>query len=175
MAFPKASLCALTLICLVLAACQPAPQSAQKAASQADLSQINTLRDQFAAAYNAGDASAVARLYTDDAIMLPAHQPAVEGRQAIQASLQTTFQSHTAKMVITPLETQVFGDWAYDRGAFSVTVTPKAGGKPVEDAGKYLVMLKRLPDGSWRVHRHIDNSNNPLPKPPAAKKGKKKK
>ncbi len=62
----------------------------------------------------------------------------------------------------TPLETQVAGDWAYDRGNYTVTVTPKSG-KPMEASAKYLIIVKRQPDGSWKVYREISNSNNPPP------------
>ncbi len=123
-----------------------------------------------AAISSTGDAAAAAATYTDDAVMMPAHRPAVEGRQAIQDSYQAVFQGNTAKIALTALETQVAGDWAYDRGTHAITITPKAGGSAMEDSGKYLVILKRQADGSWKVYRDIDNSNNPIPAPAAKKK-----
>jgi ketosteroid isomerase-like protein len=56
----------------------------------------------------------------------------------------------------------VAGDWAYDRGNYTLTVTPKPG-KPMEESGKYLAVCKRQPDGSWKISRLIYNSNNPPP------------
>jgi ketosteroid isomerase-like protein len=44
-----------------------------------------------------------------------------------------------------------------------MSIAPKAGGTPMEDAGKYLVILQRQPDGGWKVTRDIDNSSRPLP------------
>jgi uncharacterized protein (TIGR02246 family) len=153
------------------AGCQPAPQPQQKAAAPPDPAPINALRDQFGAAYNSGDAAAVANLYSEDGVALPAHQPAIEGRAAIQQWLQGFFAENTAKLVITSQELQIAGDWAYDRGMFTMTLTPKkGGGKPIEDAGKYLVILKRQADGAWKVHRDMDNSNNPMAPPPGARK-----
>jgi uncharacterized protein (TIGR02246 family) len=166
----KLGLFTLALVCIALIACQPASTPAEKAAAAPDPAPISALRDQVTAAYNAGNAAEVANLYTDDAIVMAAHEPAVEGKQAIQASLQAFFQNNTARMTLTAQETQIAGDWAYDRGAASMTVTPKAGGKPIADSGKYLTILKRLPGGSWKVHRGMDNSNNPLPMPPGRKK-----
>ena len=43
------------------------------------------------------------------------------------------------------------------------TLTPKAGGEPTEDSGKWLGILKRQPNGSWKVHRDIWNSDKPFP------------
>lgn len=170
MTLRKFGLFTLALVCIVLTACQPTSTPGEKAAAPPDPAPLNALRDQFMAAENAGNAAEVANLYTDDAIVMAPHEPAVEGRQAILASLQAFFQNNTVKPTLTAQETQIAGDWAYERGTFSWTVTPKAGGKPIEDSGKYLVILKRLPDGSWKVHRDMDNSNNPLPVPPGRKK-----
>ncbi len=152
---------ALTLI-MMLAACTPTPPPEPKRDAAADMKTINACRDQYVAAVNAGDAVAVAATLTDDAIDMGQYEPAVEGKQAIQASYETMFKEHTVKIALTPLETQVLGDWGYDRGTYTITVTPKTG-KPFEDSGKYLDILKRLPDGSWKVSRSIYNTSNPPP------------
>ena len=100
---------------------------------------------------------------------MPPDQAAVEGKQAIQAMYEALFKENALKHAHAPLETQVAGDWAYQRGSYANTVSPKSG-KPTEQTGKYLLIAKRQPDGSWKWHRLIYNSNNP---PPAAA-GKKK-
>jgi uncharacterized protein (TIGR02246 family) len=128
-----------------------------------DPAPINALRDQYSAAYNANDAAAVANLYADDAVSMGNHQATLEGKQAIQAYLQGQFEQNTVAMTISPQETEIAGDWAYDRGTFTITLTPKAKGKAAEDAGRYIVVLKKQADGSWKVYREIDNSSNPMP------------
>ncbi|MCL5005750.1 MAG: hypothetical protein M1404_04390 [Acidobacteria bacterium] len=50
------------------------------------------------------------------------------------------------------------GDWAYERGNITETVTPKSG-KPLERSLKYLAILNRQADGAWKIHLDIDNSN----------------
>ena len=50
-----------------------------------DKATIQSLSDQFAKAFNAGDAAAVAALYTEDAIILPPGGEMMKGRSAIQA------------------------------------------------------------------------------------------
>ena len=89
--------------------------------------------------------------------------------QAIQASYEAMFKENAVKFVPTPFETQVAGDWAYDRGNATVTVTPKSG-KQMEESVKYLVIVKRQPDGSWKIYRLISNSNNPPPSVAGKKK-----
>lgn len=172
MALRKCDLLTTALVCIVLSACQPASGPGEKAAAP-DPAPINALRDQFVAAFNAGNAAEVANIYTDDAILMLPNEPAFEGKQAIQAGFQALFQNNsdnTLRLTMTAQEIQIAGDWAYERGTSSMTITPKAGGKPIEDSRKYLVIFKRLSGGPWKAHRDTDSSNYPLPEPPGEKK-----
>jgi ketosteroid isomerase-like protein len=50
-----------------------------------------------------------------------------------------------------------------------VHVTPKtAGASMVMQNGKYLVILQKQTDGSWKIARDINNSSDPSPAPAAA-------
>ena len=151
---------------LTFPGCQSSPNPGEKKDVAADTAAVNALRGKYVAAFNANDAAALAALYADDAIVMAENQPAVEGRPAIQSRYEAMFKANTVKIAVTPLETQVAGDWAFDRGNGTVTITPKSG-RPVEESDKYLVILKRLPGGLWKVYRETDNSNSP-PAGPAA-------
>jgi ketosteroid isomerase-like protein len=50
---------------------------------------------------------------------------------------------------------------AYAVGEYRATLTPKkAGAKPLPtDVGKYLEVLKRQPDGSWKIVYDMWSSN----------------
>ena len=61
--------------------------------------------------------------------------------------------------VINNEEVQVAGDWAFSRGTYTLSITPKAGGEEIFIDGKYMTILKRQTDGSWKIHRDIFNSN----------------
>ena len=152
---------ALTSI-LTFTGCQTAPTPEPKRDVAADTTAIHALIDKVSAAFNSNDAGATAATYVDDAIMMNPNQAAAEGKQAIQAAYEAIFKENVAKIVHTPLETQVAGDWAYQRGSYAQSFTPKSG-KPLEDSGKFLEILKRQPDGSWKSHRLIYNSDNPAP------------
>jgi hypothetical protein len=60
------------------------------------------------------------------------------------------------------LEIQGQGDLAYDRGTYSMTVTPP-GLAPIEDHGKYLSIWRKQADGSWKITHAMFNSDPPLP------------
>lgn len=151
---------------LTFAGCQTAPKPEEKMDVAADTAAINALRDKVTAAFNSTDAAALAATYADDAIMMNPNQEPVEGKPAIQASYEAMFKENAGTVAISlalsPLETQVAGDWAYDRGNSTSTITPKSG-KPVEQLGKYLVIAKRQTDGSWKLYREMSNMNSPPP------------
>ena len=111
-------------------------------------------------------------LFTDDAISMPPNQAAVQGKTAILTWEEafppiSNFQEQS-------LELEGQGDLAYDRGTYSMTITPP-GAAPIEDRGEYLFILRKQADGSWKFVRVMYNSDLPLPAPekpvgPAKKK-----
>lgn len=134
------------------------PQLEQERNHAADFNAVGAAHDQYATAFNSNEAKAVAAFYAEDAVLMLPGIPAIQGRQAIQAMFEEYFKHNAAKMKHTPLDTQVSGDWAYERGKIREAVTPMSG-QPMERSLKYLAILKRQADGAWRVHVDIDNSN----------------
>jgi len=157
-----------TLSAIVLAAA--CGGSSNPAATPGDTAPIDEARNQYIAAYNAGDAAAVAALYADDAISMPDHHAALTGKAEIESYLRDTFGKYNSNITITPGETEVMGDVAHEHGTFTVSMTPKDGGNAMTDTGKYLVILKRGSDGRWLLHHDIDNTDVPPPAPATASK-----
>src|SRR5258706_6142048 len=91
---------------LLLATCLTligtAPAMAQSKAA------IQKLNDQWVAAFNKGDAAAVAAMYTQDAYVLPAGAPMVKGRAAIEAFMRQTMQQ-IGDFKITTLDVKPLG------------------------------------------------------------------
>src|SRR5580765_2367916 len=160
----------LALVATVtLGACAP---GAPDVNAPADITAVNALRASFVAAFNANDAEAVGNNFTADAVGMYNHQPTNSGRAAIIASDKATFAQMAMKIELTPDETKTMGSGGFDRGTFKMTITPKAGGAPMNDEGRYLVLLEKGADGSWKVSRDIGNSSLPMPMPPPPDKGK---
>jgi uncharacterized protein (TIGR02246 family) len=165
---------ACAVLVVGLAACAPPPAAPAMNAPE-DLAAIDVVRSSFVASFNAGDAAAIGALWTDDGVSQPNHAPTATGREAIVAAQTANFGQMTFNVVVTPDETKTMGTWGFDRGRYTMTITPKAGGAPMKDEGRYLVLLQKGTDGKWRVSHDIDNSTLPMPMPPMpepAAKGK---
>ena len=130
---------------------------------EADLKAIESVRDAHVAALNAGDARGWASQFTDDGVQMPPHMPANIGRAAIEAWTAGFMKMFNAAFALSVDEVRVLGEWAFERGAYTIGLDPKAGGPAMEDAGKYITIYRRKPDNSWGMARDIWNSSSPLP------------
>ena len=145
-------------------AAQSAPKPTAKAAS-VDAA-IRAVADTYVKATLAGDAKAIAALYTEDATEMPPNQPPIKGRAAIQQYYEKALAgAKFASFSLNHLESHAVGDNGYDVGTYRQNVAA-AGGAGIDDTGKYVVILKRS-GGSWKVAYAIYSSNLPLPGGPA--------
>ena len=119
---------------------------------------IDGQNKKFGAAVAAGDAAAIAAMYTEDATMLPPNAEPVKGRAAVQKAWQENIAGGVKGLALTATEVESHGDTAHEVGAYSVK---DAAGKEI-DRGKYLVVWKRQ-QGQWKLHRDIWNSSVPTP------------
>jgi len=101
-------------------------------------------------ASQAGDIDTVLGLMTDDVVfMVPGREPF--GKEAFAAASQGM---SGMRMVGSSdiRELVVLGDIAYLRNHIALTVTPP-GGAPMRRAGYTLTILRKGPDGRWRLAR----------------------
>lgn len=144
----------------LIAACAPEPMTPPDTSAQDEMA-VDQLRSAWEAAYTAGDAAALAGLYTQDAVAMYNEEPSVNGRAAIQAYYEAMFAEVTIDGGLTSEVMDVDGDLAFDSGTFSATITPKAGGDPTQRMVRYVVIVRRDTDGSWRLARTISNLQEP--------------
>ena len=147
-----------------------AAASAQQKPAAGDEAAIAKVRTAYQTAAGTQDGAAMAKLYTPDGVEMPPNGPAAKGRAAIEAfhkAFGQQFMMHG--MTITPTETKVHGEYAYDIGTYKQGLMPMKGGAVVDDKGKYVVLLKKDASGNWLVTHAIYNSDVPLPPPPAKK------
>jgi uncharacterized protein (TIGR02246 family) len=114
---------------------------------------IQKLEDQWAAAFNKGDAVAVAAFYADDAYVLPAGAPMVNGHDAIQSYLAQAAQQ-IGDVKCTTIDVKPLGRKAA-REIGTCTFKTK-GATPQDSALKYAVVWVKT-DSGWKLIQDIWN------------------
>jgi ketosteroid isomerase-like protein len=64
-------------------------------------------------------------------------------------------------MVIQPEEVRILGDWAYAHGSYAFEMAPKEGGGTRRWSGKFLDILEKQVDGSWKIAIDCHNYDAP--------------
>ena len=136
--------------------------SEQTTTTRADSEAIDRVRDAHIAALNRGDAAAFAAVFSEDAVQMPPNEPANVGTGAILRWAQGLLSHFGVQFSLSVEEVRAAGDWAFERGAYTILLSPKGGGA-LQDVGKYITIYQRQPDGSWKTARDIWNSNSPSP------------
>ena len=124
-----------------------------------DLRKIQELDKKDIAASIAQDYESLIELWDEDCIAIPPDKDPVIGIYQIKRWLN---QSKEIDYEVTRyehnfVERKIIGDWAFEWGTFISTAVPQDEGPPVESSGKLLRILKRQPDGEWKVSRAIWN------------------
>jgi uncharacterized protein (TIGR02246 family) len=118
---------------------------------------IEQVNSQVMAAFNAGDAAAIASLYSDTAKMLPPDATEIAGREAIQELWQSWLDDGLKDLTLEAIEVEASGDLAYEIGSFSMQA-PAENNTMMMATGNYVVVWKRGADGNWRLH--VDTWND---------------
>ena len=162
----RSSILLLGMSCLsfsMVSACAPLGErkSNEPSRSEADVEAIKSVNVVLIDAFNAGDVSTAVGLVMEGAVDLPPHRPAVVGKEAIRSFLQSDVDRFTMNFADEIVEVEIGGDLAVIWSNYTVTLTPRDGGEPIVNNGKWLKVLKRQPDGSWKFFRNIWNSDLP--------------
>jgi uncharacterized protein (TIGR02246 family) len=118
---------------------------------------VRAITPRFVEAYNRKDAAAAVRDYADDAKVLPPNMPMVSGKQGIQAFWKMAMDMGV-HLDLQAADLVVDGGTAYERGI--ATMTTQAGAaQPKTSKGKYVTVMRRQSDGSWKLVLDIWNSD----------------
>ena len=147
--------CLAAVLALALGAC--AHGGARPA--EADVQALRAVNDAYRRAWLANDSEGVMRLFAPDAVLMPHHglQPVV-GSDEIRAF----WFAPGPATAITRLDLQlddisIRGDTGLVRGRSQVewTVAKDGGVERWMNAGTFLTVLRRGPDGTWLITHHM--------------------
>ena len=137
---------------------------AREKSEAADRAAIEALWNEYARSAAEADVDAFLAIHDQDAYKMPQDQ------QMFQLwKIETQFRSqrlakaeaYKTQMRVEPTEIVIMGDYAYTMGTYYKTDTPKSGGTPIVTDGKFLTVLIKGEDGTWRILRDCYNSNVP--------------
>lgn len=87
---------------------------------------LDLVRERHIAAFNDGDVNAWVGAFTADGVQSPPpNAPASLGRESIRAWSQALIAAFLVNFALAVDEVQVPGDWAFERGTYTINLTPK--------------------------------------------------
>jgi uncharacterized protein (TIGR02246 family) len=129
---------------------------------ESDLKVMDQVRQTHVAAVNSTNAEDWVEMFTEDGVQMPPFAPANIGRKMMINWVRGFLDVFgLADFALSVAELQVIGDWAFERGTYTINFTHKPNGQVIPDACKYITIWQRLPDGAWAMARDIWNSNKP--------------
>ncbi len=133
--------------------------STEKTPGLADenLESIGDIIERLDRAENTGDLKSLLTLQTDDVIWMPENEPAVIGKKA----LGEWYNVHDYSLEIShhTRDVHVSGDLAFNWGIATGNLTRKKDGKITPINNKYIQILRRSADDTWKISHVIWNSN----------------
>jgi uncharacterized protein (TIGR02246 family) len=127
-----------------------------------DVAQVYELWNEYADALNAGDLERWISLWIEDGIQMLPGTPRRIGKAQIRRGMQPMFDRFDIhNMILEPEEVRILGDRAYSHGSYEFEMAPKQGGEPRSCSGKFLDILEKQVDGSWKIAIDSHNCNTP--------------
>ena len=122
---------------------------------------INKQNKKYMEFYNNGDASGVADLHIDDALVMPPNIDMVKGKESIKKVISDEISAGATDLVFTTLDMYGNEEYVTEVGRYSLNV--KDNGKIVmSDSGKYIVLWKQVSKNNWLMKADIWNSDLPI-------------
>jgi uncharacterized protein (TIGR02246 family) len=127
-----------------------------------DVALVYELWNEYAAAVDEGNMERWISLWAEDGIQMAPDVPPRVGKEQIQKAMQHAFDLFSmSDMFINTEEVHILGDRAYSHGTYVFEKTPREGGETTSYSGKFLDILEKQSDGSWKIAIDCHNYNEP--------------
>ena len=113
--------------------------------------------------YNNGDASGVAELHTNDALVMPPNIDMVKGKISIKKAISDEISAGATDLVFTTLNMYGNEEFVTEVGRYSLNVKNE-GEIVMSDTGKYIVLWEQVSKNNWLMKADIWNSDLPIKK-----------
>lgn len=124
----------------------------------ADVGALEKRIDQWLDGYNKADVPKMMDVFSDDFSMDAEGAPGTLDKAQSTRIYDGVFAKYDSHIEGITDELRASGDMAFDRGHYTITLTPKAGGTTLVHKGHFLEVWERK-DGVWSVQRIMDMSD----------------
>lgn len=108
----------------------------------------------YAEAANNSDATAVAELYTDDAVLMAQNSPPAVGKAAVRAAYAGMAEAIKLNIIFAIAEIRLLApDWACLRSTSTGTIRLLQPGIDIPEANQELFLFQKV-DGTWKIARY---------------------
>lgn len=140
-----------------LTTCRTAPDTA------GDRQAVEKVLRAYEDGINRGDTPLIIAQFSDDAVWKPANVAALVGKPAIQRRYEHELGRISLAKTYRVHDLEVACDWAFIRTTSEGTVALKETGEKAPESHEDVFILKRQPDGFWKITRYIYNNNLSAP------------
>jgi|RhiMetdeSRZDD1v2_1073273.scaffolds.fasta_scaffold00262_56 ketosteroid isomerase-like protein len=153
----------LLFLCGIVLALACRRSSQGERTGPAETAAVQAVDSAFASALNSGNIEAIARTYDDEAWLLPPQAPMVRGQEGIRGFWAGLVRSYVVHLKFGVYRYEIRDDLAYVVGHYHLETTPRSPEVPplAPEDGKFLEILKRQKDGSWRYLMDMYSANAP--------------
>lgn len=151
----------IALVTLALASCASARPFASPVYEGPDAEAIMQVWRIYERGIDASDLDLWLSLWDENGIQFPPDEAMHRGKAEIRAANVDFFPAYQMRMKISPQEIVVIGDYAYSSGGYVLDFSERGSGEWTQVDGKFLTVLRRQADGSWKLWRDCFNSNPP--------------
>lgn len=111
----------------------------------ADEEEVTRTGKEEIGAFSAGDIAGNLAAMTEDVVLMPANEPMRKGKDAMRAWLEGIHTKFILDIRYVESDVEISGDMAIQRYVGVGTLTPKAGGAPIEDRFKGIMFIDVRP------------------------------
>ena len=111
--------------------------------------------------YNNGDATGVAELHTNDALVMPPNIDMVKGKSSIKKAISDEVSAGATDLAFTTINMYGNEDFVTEVGRYSLNVKNE-GEIVMSDSGKYVVLWEQVSKNNWLMKADIWNSDLPI-------------
>jgi len=120
-----------------------------------DIVAIKQQREDYMKAQVAGDVEGCLSFWMDDGMLMPPNAPIVSGKQALRTTYTDMFKAIRVEYEVFYDVIEVSDGIGFAKGRYRGRTVPKNGGAPTPEQGKFLEILKKQKDGTWRWAYHM--------------------